>query len=74
MIKKLYNYALDKFNKNKMFYTYLLVGGFSTMVNFFVYWYFADIIGFKALSVSLVFTPTWFFFRYFINKKIVFKR
>ena len=74
MIQKIIDWGIQKYKNNQMFYRYVFVGGCSTLVNFFVYWFFADHLGFKALTVSICFVPTWFFIRYYINKKIVFDR
>lgn len=74
MIKKLINLGMNEYKKREMFFRYLIVGGFSTVIHIGTYWLCVDIIGFTALATSLVYTPVWFGIRYGLNKKLVFKR
>lgn len=59
---------------NKEFIKFCIVGSSYTLVAVFVYWFFSDTLGIKAVIVTLVWVPSSFIMRFVINKLWVFKK
>ena len=68
MIKKLFDMLFSK-----EFLKFGLVGGIYTVIALLVYAYFSDILGIKAVIVTLVWVPSSFVIRFVIEKLWIFK-
>lgn len=64
MIKKLIN---------KQFIVYLLVGGFTTGLDLFLYWLFVDIINIWYILAAATISPFTLFLNYLLHRKKTFK-
>ena len=56
------------------FVKFTISGIISIILGITVYYFFADVIGIKAVLVAIVWQPTQFVLKYFVNKKWVFKK